>query len=219
MHSLRLQRVRLTRGARRLLAVPLLGFGVLAGACGDPVDPEALVEGRAAHAIPGGVPALVLIDFVVQGQLEPLQNAAFLIRGLRHTYQFVLLEDTLSLDIEHERDLTALILMDLDGPTIRDYGMDFTTGDQRLAVVNAATDAGDLTVTLAAANATFDMVLAPGGSQTIEAPAGAFSVQVRGQSDDADVQLDPFSLFVGDHGFLVIVHGPGPDEPYAWMLF
>lgn len=233
MHQLRLQRVRVTAAIavrwwtralgdprpRRGGAIGALGLAFFLAACLDSSGPGEQVEGRAAHAIPGDEPALVLIDFQPHFQLQPLGDGYFLIEGTRHTYEFVYFADTLGVDVEHTHDVTAVILLDLGEPTVRDYGIDFVLANQRLAIINGQAAAGDLEVSVDVGGASFNVTLAPGAVEVIEPPAGSVAVRVRGQDDEDETVLAPFELTIGDHGFLVLVPGSTPGEPYAWMLF
>jgi hypothetical protein len=205
-------------GMRWTAALWLAGFGLAATACLDVTDPEPVVVGAMVNAIPGDAAATALINFVPQGQLPPLGHAYFVLTGARHTYQFAYRGDTLSIDIEHTRDITAVVLLDLGEPTVRQYSFDRISPEQRVGIVSAHAEAGDLEVTLDSFGLSFVQTLAPGGSEVVDLPTGAYSVHVRGAEDAESVQLDPITVEEGEHLFLIIVPGEDPQS-YRWILF
>jgi hypothetical protein len=199
-------------------AVWIAGLALASTACLDVTEPAPVVVGAMVNAIPGDDPATALINRVPQGQLPPLEHAYFVLTGARHTYQFVYLGDTLSIDIEHTRDITAVVLLDLGEPTVRQYGFDRITPEQRMGVINAHAGAGNLEVTLESVGVSFSQILSPGGSEVVDLPTGSYSIHVRRVGDQESVELDPITVQEGEHLFLVVVPGADP-ESYRWMLF
>lgn len=208
----------LRRAARAALAFPLAAGAGLA--CDGTTSPSQLVEGRAAHAIRDGGTAVVRIDNVVQLQLQPLQHAPFLIDGVQHTYQFEHLQDAPSIEVQHTHDLTAIILLELDGQaTLRWYGLDFNPAGQRLVVVNAFEAAGEVAVTLEGEDLSFPTTVAPGEAAQLDPPAETLRLTVQAAGDAEPTSLSPILLNDGDHGFIVIVAGPSGAEPYGRLVF
>jgi hypothetical protein len=205
-------------GMRRTAALWMAGLALVSTACLDTTEPAPLVVGAMVNAIPGTDPATALINHVPQGQLPPLEHAYFVLSGARHSYQFVYLGDTLSIDIEHTRDITAVVLLDLGDPTVRQYSFDRVTPEQRMGIVNAHAGAGNLEVTLETFETSSSQTLAPGGSEVVDLPTGSYSVRVRGAEDTESVELDPITVQQGEHLFLIIVPGDGPD-PYRRIVF
>lgn len=188
-------------------------------ACLDPAEPEPFVDGRVAHAIPGLGPTAVAIDGIPTFQLPPLDFTYFVVRASPRTYEFTLPETTLALQVPHDRDISAIMLLDLDGPTLRDYHLDRNAFEQRIAVVNGHSANRDLDVVIEGSGRSFSLTVAPGQAEAFDPPTGAYTASVREEGDVDFFELEPFELVTGDHGFLVVVPGPGPEEPYVRLLF
>jgi len=204
---------------RRIPAVLALGLTLGINACGDTTGPQRLVDGRVAHAIPGAGPVTVSVDLAPTFQLQPLDHTYYVVTAAPRTFDFALATQILSLQVQHDRDITAIILLDLDGPALRAYHLDRDDAEQRIAVVNAYPGPGNLHVAIDGPDSSFSLNLAPAEAQSIEPFAEAFTISVQGDTDDEGFTLSPFTLQVGDYGFLVIVPGPTQGEPYRWMLF
>jgi hypothetical protein len=205
---------------RRLLVLPSLTLALAVSACLDTTEPTPVVEGRVAHAIPGPGPSVVVaLNFAPIVELQPLAHAFFPVSGTHHNYDFFLGADTLSLQVLHARDITAVILMELQQPTVRAFSYDRNGFNQRLAIINGQHEAGNLEIVVEAADTTFTLELPPGEAERIDPPTGTFQLRVAGQDDEEHHVVNPFSLQPGDHGFLVLMRGPGPEQPYSRLLF
>jgi hypothetical protein len=202
---------------RRSRILPALALA--AAACGESTEPTLVVEGRVAHAIPAAPAAIVTIGGVPIVELQPLQHGFFPVVSGHHNYQFLRGADTLSIQVNHARDITAVILLDLGAPTLRAYSFNRNDIRQRLAVINGHQAAGLLEVEVMAADTTFILSLPPGEGDWFDPPTGAFQVRVQGESDDEPYPLEPFQLIPGDHGFLVILAGPDSAQPHRRILF
>ncbi len=204
---------------RRLASIAALGITLAVTGCLDSTSPTTLVDGRVAHALPGAGPAVVAIDLTPTFQLQPLDFTYFVVAAGPRTYDFQVANQNLTVQAQHDRDITAIILLDVDGPVLRPYYLDRGEPEQRLAVINAYGAAGDLEIEIDGGDISFTRTVSPGESAVIEPLTGAYSVRVRGPEDDQSHAVEGFSLETGDHGFLVIIPGPGPQEPYRMMLF
>jgi hypothetical protein len=203
----------------RAAALTILAFALAATACGVTTEVTPVVEGRVAHAIPAGPGALVTVGGLPVAELQPLQHGFFPVVAGHYNYQFIRGGDTLALQVNHARDLTAVILLQLDGPLLRAYSFDRNGLQQRLAVINGHHAAGVIDVVVTTADTTFAVTLPPGEGDWFDPPTGTFQVRVQSTADEQPVQLEPFSLIPGDHGFLVVIPGTGPDQPHRRLLF
>lgn len=184
-------------------------------ACNDPVEMQPLIDGRIAHTLPGETTALVAIDQTPTFQLEPFQHAYFFFPSRVTTYDVALGDDVLSLQVEHDQGITAILLMDIDGPALRAYHLDHQADRQRIAIINANPHAGDIHVLIQGSDSDFTLTVSPTEAVTFDPPTGAFSIQVRGDNEEIFVDLEPFLLMADDHGFLVLV----PASPHGYLLF
>jgi hypothetical protein len=199
--------------------VALVSLALATTACLDTTEPIPLIDGRVVHAIPGVGPAVVSVDGAPTLQLPSLQFAYFVVTAAPRTYDFALDDLILSLRVQHDRDITAIVLLDLDGPTLRAYHLDRNGPEQRIAVINAHAAAATLAVAIDGPDRSFALTVAPGEAQTFDPPAGPFSIRVRGEGDEDSYELPPFELEVGDYGFLVIAPGTTPAQRYVRLLF
>lgn len=197
----------------------MLGVALASTACGDTTGPGRLVDGSVAHAIPGAGTAFVSVDLTPTFQLQPLQHTYFVVTPVPRSFEVELGTSLLSIQVQLDRDITAIILLDLDGPTLRAYHLDRDGPEQRIAVVNGHAGAGDLNIEIDGLDSSFALTVAPGEADHFEPPAGAFSIRVRGEGDEASHDLAPITLEVGDYGFLVVVPGPSDEQPYDRLLF
>jgi hypothetical protein len=203
----------------RAAALPIIAFALAATACGQATEVTPVVEGRVAHAIPAAPGALVTVGGVPVAELQPLQHGFFPVVAGHYDYRFIRGGDTLSIQVNHARDLTAVILLQLDRPVLRAYSFNRNGLQQRLAVVNGHYAAGAIDVAVTTADTTFALTLPPGEGDWFDPPTGTFQVSVQSATDEQPVALESFNLIPGDHGFLVVIPGPGPDQPHRRILF
>ncbi len=190
--------------------------------CSELTDPVPNVEVRIAHAAPGLGTATVLLNSIPEFSLAPTASGFFIVRQQPIRYDFVIGADTAGLEIAHDADINALILLDRDEPTLQFFPLDRVVDSVRILIINGDfAAAGSMVVRVAAADTSFEESLAPGDHALIEPGAGSFQLQVQPDGADGFVDLEGFNLINQDHGFLVIapVPGEGPETVYTRILF
>jgi hypothetical protein len=189
-------------------------------ACGEVTEPLDVVEVRVAHAAPGLGQYTVLLNGQAFTSLPPMTHVYFPIHDVPGTYAFVTGADTLSRQITYEESVNAVVLMNASSPEIRYYAIERAFGAERLAIINGDFSTGDpLTIRVASGAFEFEEALAPGDHRVVDSGAGGFNVSVRPSGAEEFIEVQPFSLVPGDHGFLVLLRAPEPEEGFGRLLF